>query len=92
MAGLWASRVFTGCAPAPCGPCIRAGALAAVGLLRPDRALPLIAAFGPLAGAIVPARTRCWSSATAVAPAAAVLVGLSAWGRSARRTGVAGGR
>ena len=73
------------CFPAPVGRIYRfdllgagTGALAVVGLLgllRPDRALPLVAAAGPLAAALVLARThrrlaaaasargrRCWSA------------------------------
>jgi hypothetical protein len=84
------------CFPVPVGRVYRAdllgagaGALAAVavlGLLRPDRALPLVAAAGPLAGAIVLARARRPSAACAAALAAAALAGLSAAGWPGLRT------
>jgi hypothetical protein len=75
------------CFPAPVGRVYRsdllgagAGALAAaglLGLLRPDRALPLVAACGPLAGAIVLAWARQRFAAVVVALAAAAAVGLA---------------
>jgi hypothetical protein len=79
------------CFPGPVGRVYRAdllgagaGALAAVGLLlllRPDRALPLAAACGPLAAAIVLTRTlHRRSAAGAAALVAVALVGLSAGG------------
>ena len=78
------------CFPAPVGRIYRAdllgagaGTLAAVGLLallRPDQALPVIAASGPIAGAIVLARRRHPYAATVAALVAAALAGLSAEG------------
>ena len=76
-----------GCFPAPIGRIYGAdllgaatGALAAVGLLeilRPDLALPLIAAAGPLAAAIVLASAHRHRAAGGAA-ACAVLIGLAA--------------
>ena len=78
------------CFPVPVGRVYRSdllgaglGALAAVGLLmllRPDQALPLIAASGPIAGAIVLARTRHRYATAAAALMAAALASLSAEG------------
>jgi hypothetical protein len=79
------------CFPGPVGRVYRsdllgagAGALAAVGLLgllRPDRALPLVAACGPLAGAVVLAGVpRHRPAAVVAALMTAALAGLSAGG------------